>query len=75
MIPLSCVGIVLGFLAPLYLRFLRFAERLFSNIDIPVPLKLAISGAVVGVLAILNPAVPVSYAVNVMVGGSLTSSA
>jgi CIC family chloride channel protein len=56
-IPLSCVGIVLGFLAPAYLRFLRLAERLFSKIDIPVPFKLAIGGAIVGSLAILNPEV------------------
>jgi CIC family chloride channel protein len=56
-IPLSCVGIVLGFLAPGYLRFLRFAERLFSKIDIPIPFKLAFGGTIVGALAILNPAV------------------
>ena len=56
-IPLSCVGIVLGFLAPGYLRFLRFAERLFSKIDIPIPFKLALGGTIVGALAILNPAV------------------
>jgi chloride channel protein, CIC family len=56
-IPLSCVGIVLGFLAPAYLRFLRLAERLFSKIDIPVPFKLALGGAIVGSLAILNPEV------------------
>ena len=56
-IPLSCVGIVLGFLAPVYLRFLRLAERLFSKIDIPIPLKLALGGAIVGSLAILNPEV------------------
>ncbi len=54
-IPLSCVGLVLGFLAPAYLRFLRLAERLFAKIDIPVPFKLALGGAIVGSLAILNP--------------------
>ena len=57
MIPLSCVGIVLGFVAPAYLRLLRLAERLFSKIEIPVPLKLALGGAIVGLLAIYNPAV------------------
>src|ERR1700736_978783 len=56
-IPLCCVGIVLGLLAPGYLRFLRLAERLFLKIDIPVPFKLALGGAIVGALAILNPAV------------------
>ncbi|HKM58390.1 MAG TPA: ClcB-like voltage-gated chloride channel protein [Chthoniobacterales bacterium] len=54
-IPLSCVGILLGFSAPLYLGFLRSAERLFSKIVLPVPLKLALGGAIVGGLAILNP--------------------
>jgi chloride channel protein, CIC family len=57
MIPLSCVGIVLGLVAPAYLRLLRSAERLFSKIDIAVPLKLALGGAIVGLLAIFNPAV------------------
>jgi CIC family chloride channel protein len=54
-VPLCFVGIFLGFLAPAYLRFLRLAERLFSKIDIPVPFKLAVGGAIVGGLAILNP--------------------
>jgi CIC family chloride channel protein len=56
-IPLSCIGIVLGFLAPGYLRVLRLAEHLFSKVDIPVPFKLALGGTVVGALAILNPEV------------------
>jgi CIC family chloride channel protein len=56
-VPLCFVGIFLGFLAPGYLRFLRLAERLIAKIDIPVPLKLALGGAVVGALAILNPEV------------------
>ena len=56
-IPLCFVGIFLGFLAPGYLRFLRLAERLFSKVDIPVPFKLALGGAIVGALAILNPEV------------------
>jgi CIC family chloride channel protein len=55
MIPLSCIGIAVGFLAPLYLRFLRTAERLFSKVVLPAPLKLAAGGAIVGGLAILNP--------------------
>jgi chloride channel protein, CIC family len=57
MIPLSFVGFILGFVAPLYLRFLRSAERLFSKIHIPIPIKLAAGGAIVGVLAIIDPAV------------------
>src|SRR5580700_6232901 len=56
-VPLCFVGIFLGFLAPGYLRFLRLAERLFAKVDIPVPFKLALGGAIVGTLAILNPEV------------------
>jgi chloride channel protein, CIC family len=56
-VPLCFVGIFLGFLAPGYLRFLRLAERLIAKVDIPVPLKLALGGAVVGALAIMNPEV------------------
>jgi chloride channel protein, CIC family len=55
--PLCLVGIFLGLLAPGYLRFLRLAERLFSKVDVPVPCKLALGGAIVGALAILNPEV------------------
>src|SRR5208282_4095226 len=39
LIPLSFVGLVSGLLAPIYLRFLRAAERLFSTVDIPIPAK------------------------------------
>jgi chloride channel protein, CIC family len=56
-VPLCFVGIFLGFLAPGYLRFLRLAERLIAKVDLPVPLKLALGGTVVGALAILNPEV------------------
>jgi CIC family chloride channel protein len=55
LIPLSFVGLVSGLLAPIYLRFLRAAERLFSTVDIPVPAKLALGGAIVGALAIISP--------------------
>jgi chloride channel protein, CIC family len=56
-VPLCFVGIFLGLLAPGYLRFLRLAERLFAKVDVPVPCKLALGGAIVGALAILNPEV------------------
>jgi CIC family chloride channel protein len=54
-IPLCFVGVVSGFLAPIYLWMLRAAERLFSKILIPVPAKLALGGAIVGALAIISP--------------------
>jgi CIC family chloride channel protein len=55
LILLSLVGIVSGLLAPLYLRFLRAVEGLFSKVVIPIPAKLALGGAMVGALAIVSP--------------------
>jgi chloride channel protein, CIC family len=55
LVPLSCVGLVSGFVAPAYLRFLRFVQRLFSKIALPGPAKLAIGGAIVGGLAVISP--------------------
>lgn len=55
LIPLSFIGLVSGLLAPIYLRILRAAERLFSAVDIPVPAKLALGGAIVGALATISP--------------------
>jgi len=52
---LSLVGIVSGLLAPLYLRFLRAVERLFTKAAFPIPAKLALGGAIVGGLAIVSP--------------------
>jgi chloride channel protein, CIC family len=55
LIPLSFLGVISGLLAPLYLRFLRAVQRLFSKIDVPVPARLALGGAIVGALAIISP--------------------
>jgi CIC family chloride channel protein len=55
LILLSLVGVVSGLLGPLYLRFLRAVERLFTKMVIPIPAKLAFGGAIVGALAIVSP--------------------
>ncbi len=55
LVPLACVGLVSGLVAPVYLGFLRLVQRLFSKIAAPVPVKLAIGGAIVGGLAIISP--------------------
>src|SRR6267143_68311 len=55
LILLSLVGVVSGLLGPLYLRFLRAVERLFTKMVIPIPTKLALGGAIVGALAIVSP--------------------
>src|SRR6266576_6626659 len=46
LILLSLVGVVSGLLAPLYLRILRWTESLFAKLTLPVPVKLALGGAV-----------------------------
>ena len=56
-VPLCAIGIFLGLLAPLYLRVLRRTEGLFSKLNLPVPVKLGIGGAVVGLLAMFYPQV------------------
>jgi len=56
-VPLCAIGVFMGLLAPLYLRVLRRTERLFSRLALPVPAKLALGGAVVGLLAMFYPEV------------------
>ena len=56
-VPLCAIGIFLGLLAPLYLRGLRRTESLFAKLDLPIPVKLGLGGAVVGLLAIFYPQV------------------
>ncbi len=54
-IPMLFIGVVLGFLAPAYLRALRYTEKAFARIEVPVPVRLGIGGAVVGFIAIYYP--------------------
>ena len=54
-LPLTLMGIILGFLAPVYLRILRKTERLFTRFTVPVAVKMALSGAAVGVIAVFFP--------------------
>ena len=55
LIPLSMVGVLMGFLAPAYLLFLRTVERLFSKLAIPIPGRVALGGLIVGLLAVVSP--------------------
>jgi CIC family chloride channel protein len=52
---LSVMGVVSGVLAPVYLRFLRSIERLGSKLSVGPPVKLALGGAIVGLLAMISP--------------------
>jgi chloride channel protein, CIC family len=56
-VPLCAIGIFLGLLAPVYLRVLRRTESLFAKLDLPVPAKLGLGGAVVGLIAMYYPEV------------------
>jgi chloride channel protein, CIC family len=52
---LSLMGLISGLAAPVYLRFLRTIERLFSKISLGPPAKIALGGAIVGLLAMISP--------------------
>ncbi len=53
--PFLLLGVLAGLLAPWFLRSLRWAERLFTATNLPVPLRLALGGLVVGGLAVWVP--------------------
>jgi chloride channel protein, CIC family len=54
-IPMLFIGVVLGLLAPVYLRALRSTEKLFGQTNLPVPVKLGLGGAIVGAIAVYYP--------------------
>jgi CIC family chloride channel protein len=56
-LPHAVLGIGAGLLAPVFLRLLRGSESLFSVLRLPIYLRLALGGAIVGALAILHPEV------------------
>ena len=51
------LGILAGVVAPMFLWTLRTSEKLFTNLPIPAPLRLALGGFLVGALAIFYPQV------------------
>lgn len=56
-IPYVLLGIGCGLIAPLFLRFLKGSEVVFSKLKLPVYLRLAAGGVIVGMLAIYRPEV------------------
>ncbi|MBB5352914.1 CIC family chloride channel protein [Haloferula luteola] len=56
-IPYVVLGIVSGLLAPVYIRLLKGGESLFAFLKLPLPLRLALGGLVVGLLAMVHPEV------------------
>ncbi|MFZ5494720.1 MAG: ClcB-like voltage-gated chloride channel protein [Verrucomicrobiota bacterium] len=55
--PFLVLGALAGVVAPWFLRSLRSAERLFTATNLPVPLRLALGGLIVGGLAVWVPEV------------------
>ena len=53
--PFLVLGALAGLLAPWFLRSLRASERLFTATNLPVPLRLALGGLMVGGLAVWVP--------------------
>ncbi len=53
----ALLGVVAGLCAPLFLLLLRTGEALFSRMHLPVTIKLALGGLIVGAIAIGEPGV------------------
>jgi chloride channel protein, CIC family len=56
-LPYAALGVIAGIAAPWFLRFLKLWERLFQMTKLPLIPRLALGGAVVGLLAIYYPEV------------------
>ena len=55
--PFVLLGILAGMVAPIFLRSLRYVEGWFSATKLPLPLRLALGGLIVGGLAVRVPEV------------------
>jgi chloride channel protein, CIC family len=55
--PFVVLGILSGMVAPVFLRSLRYMEKGFSATKLPLPLRLALGGLIVGGLAVWVPEV------------------
>jgi len=57
LVPYLLLGLLCGFLAPAYLRFLRLSEHLFHRLPVPRVVRLGLGGVIVGALAVGYPEV------------------
>lgn len=57
LLPCLALGILAGLVAPWFLRLLRLSEDLFDKLEIPLALKLALGGAIVGAIAVFFPVI------------------
>ena len=56
-IPFAVIGIAAGCSSALFVRSLRASRRLFANTGLPLPVTMAIGGAIVGALGVFLPEV------------------
>jgi CIC family chloride channel protein len=56
-VPYLLLGLWVGLIAPWFIRFLRACENLAARIAVPVYIKMAVGGLIVGALAIVHPEV------------------
>jgi len=54
-IPYLFLGAAAGVIAPAFLKLLRWSESAFSRLTVPIYLKLALGGLIVGALAVAHP--------------------
>lgn len=57
LLPYLAMGVVLGFLAPWFVRLLRVSEKLFAATKLPVAARLGLGGVFVGLLSVARPEV------------------
>jgi CIC family chloride channel protein len=57
LVPYLVLGVLLGALAPLWVRCLRGSEALFTRLALPLAARMALGGLGVGLLALLRPEV------------------
>jgi chloride channel protein, CIC family len=57
LIPYLVLGVLLGVCAPWFVRLLRASEKAFASLRAPVFVRLALGGAIVGLLSLILPQV------------------
>lgn len=56
-LPFIALGLLCGLLAPRFLRLLSLSKALFNSFNLPLPLKLALGGLLVGLISVWKPEV------------------
>ena len=54
-LPVLGLGLVVGFLSPVFLFFLEHIRKLFQKVNLPLPISLALGGLAVGVISLDMP--------------------